>query len=80
MPRSAKYSEAEAKAAKLESNAKHQREKLDRIVIQPEKEIGAEIRKAAQLSGQSLQGYILQAIRERMVRDASPVLDSETAK
>lgn len=69
MPRNAKYSEAEAKAAKLESNAKHQREKLDRIVIQPEKEIGAEIRKAAQLSGQSLQGYILQAIRDRMEKE-----------
>ena len=55
MPRSAKYSEAEAKTAKLESNAKHQREKLDRIVIQPKKDIGAKIRKSAQLSGQSLQ-------------------------
>ncbi len=69
MPRNAKYSEAEARAAKLESNAKHQREKLDRIVIQPEKENGAEIRKAAQLSGQSLQGYILQAIRDRMEKE-----------
>ncbi len=69
MPRNAKYSEAEARAAKLESNAKHQREKLDRIVIQPAKENGAEIRKAAQLSGQSLQGYILQAIRDRMEKE-----------
>ena len=43
--------------------------KLDRIVIQPEKEEGAEIRQAAANAGQSVQGYILQAIKERMERE-----------
>lgn len=41
--------------------------KCDRIVIQPVKETGQAIRGAA--AGQSLQGYILQAIAERMERD-----------
>ncbi|MCM1439684.1 MAG: hypothetical protein NC131_10885 [Roseburia sp.] len=41
----------------------------DRIVIQPKKERGQEIRAAAAAAGQSLQGYILQAVAERMERD-----------
>ena len=45
--------------------------KLDRIVIQPSKEEGAEIRKAAANAGQSVQGYILQAIKERMEREST---------
>lgn len=43
--------------------------KCDRIVIQPRKESGKEIREAAVAAGQSLQGYILQAVRERMERE-----------
>ena len=43
--------------------------KLDRIVIQPEKEDGTIIRQAAANAGQSVQGYILQAINERMERE-----------
>ena len=43
--------------------------KLDRIVIQPEKEDGTIIRQAAANAGQSVQGYILQAIKERMERE-----------
>ena len=43
--------------------------KLDRIVIQPSKEEGAKIRQAADNAGQSVQGYILQAIKERMERE-----------
>ena len=43
--------------------------KLDRIVIQPSKEEGAKIRQAAANAGQSVQGYILQAIKERMERE-----------
>lgn len=42
----------------------------DYISIRPKKEIGAEIRAAAD-AGQSLQGYILQACRERMERDSA---------
>lgn len=54
--------------AKRAGNARHQA-KLDRIVIQPEKEEGAKIRQAASNAGQSVQGYILQAIKERMERE-----------
>ncbi len=43
--------------------------KCDFIAVKPLKDVGAEIRTAAAAAGQSLQGYILQAIRERMARD-----------
>ncbi len=43
--------------------------KCDNISIRPLKPIGADIRNAATESGQSVQGYILQAIRDRMARD-----------
>lgn len=45
--------------------------KLDRIVIQPYKEEGAEIRTAAALAGMSVQKYILDAVRDRMQRNAA---------
>ena len=54
--------------AKRAGNARH-REKLDRIYIQPPKEEGAKIRQAAAAAGQSVQGYILEAVRDRMGRD-----------
>ena len=38
----------------------------DNIMIRPSKDEGSEIRKAAANAGQSVQGYILQAIKERM--------------
>ncbi|MDY3692991.1 MAG: hypothetical protein SO072_13640 [Dysosmobacter sp.] len=41
----------------------------DNIMIRPSKEEGAEIRQAAANAGQSVQGYILQAIKERMERE-----------
>lgn len=41
----------------------------DYISIRPKKDKGDEIRQAAKLAGQSLQGYILQACAERMQRD-----------
>ena len=41
----------------------------DNIMIRPGKEEGAEIRKAAANAGQAVQGYILQAIKERMERE-----------
>lgn len=43
--------------------------KCDNINIRPIKEQGHKIRAAAAAAGQSLQGYILQAIAERMERD-----------
>lgn len=56
------------KPNKLATNAAHAA-KLDRIVIQPYKEEGEAIRAAAKLSGQSLQSYILDAVRDRMQRE-----------
>lgn len=43
--------------------------KCDTIQIRPIKEKGAMIRRAASNAGQSLQGYILQAVFERMERE-----------
>ena len=43
--------------------------KCDYISIRPNKEDGAQIRAAAAAAGQSLQGYILQAVREKMERE-----------
>ena len=43
--------------------------KCDSITIRPLKERGEEIREAAKASGMSLQGYILEAIAEKMARD-----------
>ena len=52
----------------------------DYISIRPKKDAGQEIRVAAEKAGQSLQGYILQACRERMDRERAADLeqDSET--
>ena len=44
-------------------------EKCDIIYLKPIKERGAAIRAAAAASGQSLQGYILQAVEDRMARE-----------
>ena len=41
----------------------------DNIMIRPSKEEGTIIRRAAATAGQSVQGYILQAIKERMERE-----------
>lgn len=41
----------------------------DYISIRPKKDKGEQIRRAAKMAGQSLQGYILQACSERMQRD-----------
>ena len=56
--------------AKKEAN-KRSDAKYMQILIKPYKEEGETIRAAAASAGQSLQGYILQAIRERMERDSS---------
>ena len=51
--------------------------KCDTIQIRPIMEQGTEIRTAAQAAGQSLQGFILQACRERMERDSAAVAADE---
>lgn len=53
---------------KKQSNARYT-EKCDYINIRPLKPQGQKIRAAAEAAGQSLQGYILQAVRERMERE-----------
>ena len=57
------YSEAKA-ASNKRSDAKYQQ-----ILIKPYREEAETIRTAAADAGQSLQGYILQAVRERMERE-----------
>ena len=42
------------------------REKYDRLSINPGKDEGQQIRQAAADAGQSVQAYILEAVRERM--------------
>lgn len=51
--------------------------KCDFIAIKPRKERGREIREAATAAGQSLQGYILQAIAERMDRERTADLERD---
>ena len=55
--------------AKRRNNAAYNL-KCDSIQLRPRQEEGQAIRQAAAAAGQSLQGYILQACRERMKRDA----------
>lgn len=52
-------------AAKLAGNARHM-EKLDRVQLRPYLAEGRRIRAAAVLAGESVQGYILDAVRARM--------------
>lgn len=52
-------------AAKLKGNKKHQ-DQLDRLIIQPYKLEGEQIREAASKAGMSVQGFILAAVREYM--------------
>jgi uncharacterized protein (DUF1778 family) len=56
--------------AKRESN-KRSDAKYMQILVKPYKAEGEQIRAAAAEAGQSLQGYILQAVRERMERDGT---------
>jgi uncharacterized protein (DUF1778 family) len=53
---------------KAETDKRHL-DKLDKIKIQPYKNQGAAIRAAAATAGKSLQGYILEAVAEKMERD-----------
>jgi predicted HicB family RNase H-like nuclease len=58
-----------ALSAKKAITDKRHLEKLDNIMVRPYKAEGEQIRAAAADAGQSLQGYILQAVRERMERE-----------
>ena len=63
-------------AAKRRNNDNYNA-KCDAITIRPLKPQGTAIRTAAEAAGQSLQGYILQAVRERMERDGRADLAAE---
>ena len=54
--------------AKRITDARHQA-KLDQIMVRPYKEEGQLIRGFAAAAGQSVQRYILDAVRERMDRE-----------
>ena len=43
--------------------------KCDRIELKPLLPVGADIRAAAAANGQSVQSYVLQAVRDKMARD-----------
>ena len=64
-------------AKKAATNAAHMA-KLDMIRLQPYKAEGAAIRAAASAAGQSLQGYILQAVRTRMEQEGRPLEIEQT--
>lgn len=57
---------------KAATNAAHMK-KLDAMLIKPYKAEGAAIRAAAAAAGQSLQGYVLQAVRDRMQAEGKPL-------
>jgi len=60
-----------ATAARIKANKKYNDENLMRIVIQPHKAEGEEIKAAAARAGVSTTRYILEAVRERMEREKS---------
>ena len=57
---------------KAATNAAHLK-KLDTLIVRPYKQEGAAIRAAAKASGDSVQGYILQAVRARMDAEGHPL-------
>lgn len=51
--------------------------KCDRITLKPIQAEGAAVRQAAKTAGQSLQGYILQAVRARMANGTQAEPDDD---
>lgn len=62
--------EKKSTEAQIKASVKYNQSK-DNIMIRPDKNEGGAIRNAAKAAGQSVQAYVLQAIRERMERDAA---------
>lgn len=50
-------------------NNEYNRKTYDRLSVNPTKEEGQRIRDAAAKAGESVQGYILTAVRQRMERE-----------
>lgn len=61
--------EKEEKRARNQNSVKKYQENRDAIMLRPAKEEGLKIRSAANLACQSVQAYVLQAVRERMQRE-----------
>ena len=57
-----------ATEAQIKAAVKHNKTK-DSIMLRPSKDEGRDIRQAAADAGESLQGYILEAVRQRMAED-----------
>ena len=62
---------AKSSAARIKANQRYNKENLMRIVIQPHKTEGDDIKAAAERLGLSTQKYILEAVRQRMERENS---------
>ena len=59
----------------------YMKNKTDVIRLRLQKPVGAAIRKAAKDSGQSLQGYIVDAAHDRMKKEGKPLfIDPDTEK
>ena len=63
--------------ARKRANVEYNR-RQDSITMRPKKQQGAAIRAAAAAAGQSLQGYILQAVRTRMEQEGRPLEIEQT--
>ena len=61
--------EVSEKRKRNQESVKEYQKSRDAIMLRPSKEDGETIRNAARDAGQSVQAYILQAIRERIERD-----------
>ena len=57
-----------ASDAQIRASVAHNK-KMGSITLRPSKELDEQIRQAAQAAGESLSGYILEAVRRRMVQD-----------
>lgn len=57
-----------ASDAQIRASVAHNK-KMGSITLRPSKELDEQIRQAAQTAGESLSGYILEAVRRRMVED-----------
>jgi len=69
------------KRVRTEYMKEYQQKHIDVIRINVQKPVGAAIRKAAKDSGQSLQGYIVDAAHDRMKKEGKPLfIDPDTEK
>ena len=69
IPSVPKWGDIMALSEKKAITDKRHQDKLDKIKIQPYKNQGAALRAAAAAAGQSVQGYVLQAVQARMKQE-----------